>query len=443
MSERTCVLRAGRGLLALACLTFVLGLAAWAVAAPTSPQGDQGKKPKGDSQRGFGECASPAGSMIVCDKPGRPCNVLKANSIIYPGDLIVALPGSRGELEFPGVKVSLLSTLEDLGKSAVLDTAIRVNQTDKFDLDITLVRGRVLLAHSKDKGTIRVRVRFQDQSANLELLKPKTDVALELFSRWRPGTPFQPKPGPDYQPETYGAVMLLAGEVNASLNDSTEQTPLRGHAMIEWSSSGGSVGPLPLKKLPEWVAYRAAPKDLQPAVKSLRSRLAKKDLVVGLADALRDGNPEERRLAVYSLGSAGDLGGLLQALGHPKHVETRGAAAETMRYWMHRGVADEGQLYQVLLKNKFNLPQAETVMQLLHGFTLEELARATTYEVLIDYLKHDQLAIRHLAAEQLYTQVPQGKNIVYDPASSAQDIERAQAAWRKLIPPGKLPPRDK
>jgi hypothetical protein len=40
--------------------------------------------------------------------------------------------------------------------------------------------------------------------------------------------------------------------------------------------------------------------------------------------------------------------------------------------------------------------QAETVLQLLHNFSDEELTQPETYEALIDLLGSDQLAIRGL-----------------------------------------------
>jgi hypothetical protein len=35
--------------------------------------------------------------------------------------------------------------------------------------------------------------------------------------------------------------------------------------------------------------------------------------------------------------------------------------------------------------------------------------------------------------------VPEGKNIPYNAAAPAEERGRAQAAWRKLIPQGKVP----
>jgi hypothetical protein len=82
-------------------------------------------------------------------------------------------------------------------------------------------------------------------------------------------------------------------------------------------------------------------------------------------------------------------------------------------------------------------------MQLLHGFGGKDLVRPETYDALINYLQHQKQAVRELAAWNLQLLVPQGKDIAYDASAAPEERGRAQAAWRKLIPEGKLPPRAK
>ena len=61
-------------------------------------------------------------------------------------------------------------------------------------------------------------------------------------------------------------------------------------------------------------------------------------------------------------------------------------------------------------------------------------------KVLIEYLAHDQSPIRNLAAWHLVRLVPQGKAIAFKPNGTKADTESAYREWKKLIPPGKLPP---
>jgi len=83
------------------------------------------------------------------------------------------------------------------------------------------------------------------------------------------------------------------------------------------------------------------------------------------------------------------------------------------------------------------------VLQLLHSFGEEQLSQPEIYELLIEYLGHEKLAIRGLANWHLVRLVPEGKKIGYDPHATPEERARAQAEWRKLIPPGSLPPKAK
>jgi hypothetical protein len=62
-----------------------------------------------------------------------------------------------------------------------------------------------------------------------------------------------------------------------------------------------------------------------------------------------------------------------------------------------------------------------------------------TYEVLIDYLTHEKIGIRNLAAWHLIRLVPEGKTIGFKPDGTPEENEKAIEAWKKLIPAGKVP----
>ena len=63
------------------------------------------------------------------------------------------------------------------------------------------------------------------------------------------------------------------------------------------------------------------------------------------------------------------------------------------------------------------------ILQLLFGFSPEDLTQPETYEVLIDYLAHEKPAIRNLAAWHLVRLVPQGKSIAFKPNGTMADAE--------------------
>jgi hypothetical protein len=76
----------------------------------------------------------------------------------------------------------------------------------------------------------------------------------------------------------------------------------------------------------------------------------------------------------------------------------------------------------------------------LHGFSRGDLERPETYDVLIEYLRHDLPSIRLLSAWHLVRLVPAGKNLPIRANSSKGEADLVYKKWRDLIPPGQLPP---
>ena len=144
------------------------------------------------------------------------------------------------------------------------------------------------------------------------------------------------------------------------------------------------------------------------------------------------------------MGALDDLEGLGKALMEAKHPDVWQNGVLAVRHWLGREPGQDMKLYHLLVEQKKVPPgQAEIILQLLHSFRDTDLAMPETYELLIDYLGHERLAIRGLAHWHLYRLVPAGRDIAYNPLDPKEERDLAQQAWRKLIPAGKLPPRPK
>ena len=61
--------------------------------------------------------------------------------------------------------------------------------------------------------------------------------------------------------------------------------------------------------------------------------------------------------------------------------------------------------------------------------------------MLIEYLRSERFGVRGLAHWHLKRLAPEGKKIAYNPNGTPEEIARGYAAWKKLIPSGKLPPK--
>jgi hypothetical protein len=131
-------------------------------------------------------------------------------------------------------------------------------------------------------------------------------------------------------------------------------------------------------------------------------------------------------------------------LANAKHADTWDYGVRALRHWIGRGPGQDMKLYNGLIKEaKMSELEAETVLQLLHSFGEDQLTHPELYEVLIDFLDHDKLAIRGLAHWHLYRLVPEGQKIAYSPLDPKESRMKPIQEWKKLIPPGKLPPHSK
>jgi hypothetical protein len=166
----------------------------------------------------------------------------------------------------------------------------------------------------------------------------------------------------------------------------------------------------------------------------------KAKLSVVLVEDMNSSRPATQRLAVLSLGAIDNLPHLLDALESDKR-EVREGAVAALRHWLGRGPGQEQKLRQALEDKRYNPDQAETALQLLHTFSNDDRGKKQTYEMLIDYLKHDQAAVRQLASWHLARLVPEGGKILYNPVGPAKERQDAFDQWRKLLADGSLPPK--
>ncbi|HYT90118.1 MAG TPA: hypothetical protein VEL76_15530 [Gemmataceae bacterium] len=396
-----------------------------------------------DARRGLGHAVSAPGTLILCEGSSKVCRVAKAQQILLAEDLVLALPGFRGEVDAVkgAVRLSLLGMLPERPDDTARESVLRLHDNGAFDLTFTLERGRVLLTRQSKRDPVKVQVRFLRNVLTLELTEPDTVVALESYSRWPQGAPFLKEPKDEHQPLVDVLLFLVKGEVTARLNKEPEQA-LKGKVVYHWNSLRDPLGPLPVRELPAWTTGETVPpeKPLRVALDRFRQRLAKTSLSAALQGALQDKDTAQGALAAYAAGAVDDLPALLKVLDGGKQATVRRAAVLALRHWSGRSATHSIRLYETLLANKYAPGQAEIVMTLLQGFEGAALGRPETYAVLIDYLGHNRAAVRELAAGQLYRLAPAGKTIPYDAGGSPEEHTRAQAAWRKLIPRGQLPP---
>jgi hypothetical protein len=405
-----------------------------------------------------GKLVSGAGSLLRRQATHKDWRSVKADGPVSATDELMALPGGRGVVEVNkgAARLTLLGNVPEQSNFPGREAVVALHDNSKVDLEFALERGRVLLSNRKDKGPVRVAVRFQGEAYGIDLNEPGTEVAVELSGRWVPGVPFA-RPPKGKKPATAGTaplvtviVLVLKGE--ADLRTGTEAYLMRASptpAMFAWNSvRGPDLGPRSLTRMPAWREAENNPDKAARAIREAATHVASqladaRDAAATLARDVDSDRSARRELAVYGLAAVDDLPGLVGALDNDHHAGVRRTAIDALQHWIGRAPGQDQDLFNYLVgRRKYTEGQAEIVLQLLHGFAPNEQDRPDTYESLVAYLQSRRLPVRTLAAWYLERWAPEdAKRIRYDPAAPEKERERDVEKWRRLLTERRLPPR--
>ncbi len=427
-----------------------LALAAALLAAPSVGTADEAKTAAAPA----GVSASPRGMILRRTSPGprwepdSKWEVVGDKEPLPTGAPLVGLPGAEFDSANGAVRVRMLTDFDS--PLPVVEPAVTLLPAGKRDLEVDLDRGMIELVNTKKSGPAEVRVRVRDTAFDFTLYNPTTRVTLVLASGWPKGVPFKEKPGPKDVPAAELLVLVQKGEVDVHHGGklyALNEPP--GPALIQWDSvTGLDPSPTRLEKLPAWIlpptdpAEQAKEQRLRECIAAFCKELESQPLGAALDAFVASDNKTRRHFAVILLGATDNLGRLAGVLNSAKHVDTWDHAVRALRHWIGRGPGQDQVLYKRLIELRGYKPsQAATVLDFLHTPDDTELARPETYEMLIDHLASDKLAIRGLAFWHLYRLVPEGHKIPYDPLAPKEELARARAEWKKLIPDGQMPPK--
>jgi hypothetical protein len=397
-----------------------------------------------------GTSLAPEGTLLRREAPGKPWQFVPEKEAVSSGDLLIGLHGAAILAKDGAVRLTFMGDLSGTSPYPIIETAVRLHDTPDVDLDFTLDRGRVDVTNLKEKGSARVNVRLRSETFALTLDEPGARVALETYGRWPHGSRFTKEPTPKDVPLAELIFLVIKGDVH--LKHGMHQHRLHappGPALIEWDNVDGlDMTPQRLVKLPDWAQDAS---EETPLAKQRLAMFAKfrqlalsKSLDAAIDEFLNSDDPLERRMAVFAFGALDELPRLGKALSQPRKRDVWDDAVLALKHWIGRCPGQDAMLYNALIKDfKYTPVDAESVLQMLHCFSDEDLADPETYEMLIDFLQHERIAVRGLAYWHLYRLVPSGRKITYDPLESKDARARAQKEWRKLIPKGKLPPKPK
>ena len=396
--------------------------------------------------------------LVSRAKPDANWQRVAFNGPVSTGDTLVSLPGYKSEIETQkGVRLLLWGNQPEFYHWPLLESAVTLHHNPDADLELTLHRGRVYFTNRKDKGPARIRLRFwREEVWDITLDDPDSTVGVELISNY----PAELKVRDGEEPEVAVFLYVARGpaELKAGYATYGDLKAPPGRCLVFWNNKRkGLEGPA-FEQAPvrAWDPNLPPPKtdevkNLLTAQEELAGLLVKpgEKLDLKLMEFADDRRPERRRLGVRCLGAIDAIPALLDALGDERveRADVRQEALFTLRNWLCRGAEQAPRLYDrktetgYLRDKKIPKDACETILDLLYGIPTEARRQPETYDALIAYLRHERLEIRELAIRHLAFLVPEGaRKIPYNPAGDTEQRDAAFAAWKKLIPNGKLPP---
>jgi hypothetical protein len=399
-----------------------------------------------EKPKSAGRSLSEDAGLVRREAFGKPWEAIKKNEEIPSGYLVLGLPKSALASKNGAVKLVYWTDWSQTAPHPIIDTAVTLRDTSGFDMDLFVDRGWVGLINQKKEGAAKVRVQTHGGGSwELTLNEPGSVITLMVYGRWPRGVPFKPEPGPKDIP-TFSAV-FLALEGTTTLKHEGDSHLLKeppGPALVVWDSvTGHDSAPQFLEDPPRWASPKAITEDVEERLAMqdrFRKRVMEKGVDEALGEFLSSDKPMERRLGVVGIAALDDLIRLGDALRQTKYPDVWDNAVLALRHWIARAPGNDQLLYQgMLARRKWKPAEAETALQLLHSFSEEEVQSPELYETLIDFLDHDNLAIRGLAHWHLYRLVPAGEKIEHHPTDSKEKRQAAKKEWQKLIPRGKVP----
>jgi hypothetical protein len=384
---------------------------------------------------------------------------VRPEGAVSTADRLMALPGFQATIKLDkGLDLDLWGGVPFfLLRQPVLESVVVLHDSSAYDLDFTLLRGRVILTGRKERATVRARLYLEKDAHETWdiVLHEGTEVALQKIGE-RNDDVARDAIG-QTSPSTQVTMVVLKGEASFQREHPhvlkvIVDPPGSDQAAAEpttatWDNRNRQLtkGTLSAEASKEWdrnLPQTEIAKEFATASRQLESHLDDKSPDTVLRDGANDASPASRILSIFCLGSIDDLPVLLDILADCKEsqVEKCVAAYLTLHCWLGQSAQNDRQLFDTLLKRDVNEDDAVTVLRLLHGISDERRRDPATWQWLIGLLTAPNTTVAYLAYHHLYQAVPQGRDIAYDPHADAKQKKLAAEAWRKIIPDGKLPP---
>ena len=270
------------------------------------------------------------GALLSRAAPGTAWQPLKSGAAVAEGRLVVALPGAEIVSGNDAVRLKMLADVGKRGPFPVFESAVRIHDNPKVDLDFTLDRGIVGVVNLKPKGAATVRVRLDGKTFDLTLKEPGTTLGLEIFGRHPPCTPtigmaqdgqVMCKDVPTLD------LVLLVVKGSATLHSGGQDYHLQappGPAVLQWDNVSDQVVVKNLEKRPTPILPTGlAEEKYYKHICAVARRLAEEPIDKVMREFHSSKELLERRAVPMVAAALDDLPGVLAALADPTSAEVR------------------------------------------------------------------------------------------------------------------------
>jgi hypothetical protein len=350
-------------------------------------------------------------------------NVMPRQSLVKAGDWIASPEPFAARLEVGGGRLSVI-----LNSGSTIQTSV---PPEGWLTSLRVDRGRVgLYRPAGEADPVAVALQVGNLAVDMELLEPGTLVGVEVLLRQPTGMPPEP-----VEPAVDGGIFLVAGSAAVKSGDGERIVLSADNGFLRWPAVDVVWQPEPLLSLPQWLTPDGSP---LPPVRQTYAKLYERmfpldqPVSVSIPAIVKDGRPKISQLAVETLGLTQNVPQLLLAL-QAGHDESRQAAIVGLREWLPRSLdnPDNAAILRDRIEHYFQDDEVEPLNELLWGYSPQDFRNADVSARLIDWLSHDNVAIRELAIYQIRTGTNRPTD--YHPLATAVQRQAAIARLQEVV----------
>jgi hypothetical protein len=276
---------------------------------------------------------------------------------------------------------------------------------------------------------VSMQIVARGQTCAVQLLEPGTTVGIEVI-------PLLPTGEGDDRGAKWcnGGIAVTAGAATVTVG---EQEPVDLSPEVGWlkfatGPAGPPQEPHPLVSLPNWLDLEA------PSASAIVRRYAAlyedeftqdQPIAQSIRPVIKDRRPPLSELATQTLALTGGYPGLVDALSAP-HEESRLAAIAGLQSWLPLA-PENAEGLQAELQNRFRAEEAQAIYRLLWGYSGEDARNPVVAEDLINWMGHNEIAIRELAFFHVLRLT--GRRYDYRPNDPAPNRAVAIDRWRTYL----------